>query len=59
LLSLLILIKRETLLSGIVKNDLTFVEAPDATAEAPASLTNLGILERALSSFAVTLQFIF
>jgi hypothetical protein len=38
-----------------VKNDLTFVEAPDATAEAPAAATNLGILEKALSSFAIIL----
>jgi hypothetical protein len=48
-------IKWETRLSGMVKNDLTCVEAPDATAEAPASPTNLGILEKALGSFAIVL----
>jgi hypothetical protein len=45
----------ETALSRVVKNDPTYAEAPDAATEAPAALTNLGILEKALSSFTIIL----
>jgi hypothetical protein len=39
------LIMRETALSGVVKNDLTCVEAPDATAQTPATHPNIRILK--------------
>jgi hypothetical protein len=39
-----LLIMRETALSGVVKNDLTCVEAPDATAQTPAPHPNIRIL---------------
>jgi hypothetical protein len=48
-----LVIMGEATLSGVVKNDPTCVHAPDATTEAPAPPTNRGILEKALSSFAI------
>lgn len=48
-----LLIMRETTLSGLVKNDPTCVHAPDAATGAPAPPASRGILEKALSTFAI------